>query len=448
MSSAGTSAPPDTGGGQSVDPSQGGAGAPAATCMQSDVVDCDIQNLDGNPSAGCKHGQQHCEQGMLGACSPDPMIVNETCNGSDDDCDGRADEDANLTCFPDGMIGCGADANDAWSCVGSCNTGKRTCRDGTLEGCTGFVGPVDEICTKDGVAADEDCDGLTDEGCACTGTQSRSCYNSTPGTAGVGVCVPGNQACNNGMLGPCTGMVVPADESCANEKADDNCDGMVDNIPNRGAACTVTTNVGACRSGTLQCQGGSALTCVTTAPATETCNMIDDNCDGNVDEPFNLQTDSAHCGNCTTACSAGQSCCAGKCTTGSCMAPPPPPPPGCGTGPACASGSMCCGSSCANTQTDTNNCGTCGTVCAMGDSCCAGKCVNPKTDANNCGMCGSACTLGGKPGCCDSKCVDLLSDANCGTCGHTCGIVQGVTCSCGVVDGGGACMGTVLGICL
>src|SRR5262249_46837566 len=40
--------------------------------------------------------------------------------------------------------------------------------------------------------------------------------------------------------------------------------------------------------------------------------------------------------------------------------------PGHVIGPVCASGQMVCGSSCADTNTDPNNCGDCETVCSSG----------------------------------------------------------------------------------
>ena len=134
----------------------------------------------------------------------------------------------------------------------------------------------------------------------------------------------------------------------------------------RGANCMVATNMGACQSGTLQCQAGKPdLVCVTHAPSDESCNAQDDDCDGKVDETFNLQSDA-------------------------------------------------------------NNCGACGKACATGESCCAGRCANPQNDVNNCGGCARVCASGARPGCCSGSCVDLLGDDNCGSCGHACGLLGGV----------------------
>jgi Group XII secretory phospholipase A2 precursor (PLA2G12)/Stigma-specific protein, Stig1 len=73
------------------------------------------------------------------------------------------------------------------------------------------------------------------------------------------------------------------------------------------------------------------------------------------------QTDPNNCGACGNACSAGDSCQAGKCSSG------------CG-GASCGPPNTCCSNQCVDTQTDPNNCGACGNACSAGDSCQAGKC--------------------------------------------------------------------------
>ena len=67
---------------------------------------------------------------------------------------------------------------------------------------------------------------------------------------------------------------------------DDNCAGGIDEgNPGGGGACS-TGQSGVCAPGTLTCQSAT-VTCVrNVAPSTETCNGLDDNCNGTADEGF------------------------------------------------------------------------------------------------------------------------------------------------------------------
>jgi hypothetical protein len=47
---------------------------------------------------------------------------------------------------------------------------------------------------------------------------------------------------------------------------------------------------------------------------TEVCNGVDDNCDGHIDEGFNLATDAQNCGACGHACAANEDCESRMCT--------------------------------------------------------------------------------------------------------------------------------------
>ncbi len=134
---------------------------------------------------------------------------------------------------------------------------------------------------------------------------------------------------------------------------------------------------------------------------------------------------------------------------------------------ACQSGYAACNGMCVLLPSDVNNCGACGNVCALANatsSCVSGICavascaggfancdsvaangceVNTQTDANNCGSCGTICTGGrtcssGVCSCasgqtlCGSTCVNLAtSPNNCGGCG--------IACLPGHVCAGGAC---------
>jgi hypothetical protein len=61
---------------------------------------------------------------------------------------------------------------------------------------------------------------------------TQACFPFATGKADVGICKSGTQACNKvgefGQLGPCTGAVGPAAETCG-DGIDNDCDGVVDN---------------------------------------------------------------------------------------------------------------------------------------------------------------------------------------------------------------------------
>jgi hypothetical protein len=50
----------------------------------------------------------------------------------------------------------------------------------------------------------------------------------------------------------------------------------------------------------------------------ETCNGVDDNCDGRIDEAFDFTTDRAHCGGCGRACGDGANCLLSVCQESRC----------------------------------------------------------------------------------------------------------------------------------
>jgi Stigma-specific protein, Stig1 len=167
------------------------------------------------------------------------------------------------------------------------------------------------------------------------------------------------------------------------------------------------------------------------------------------DSCVDAAVDPANCGACGTACSDGESCVAGQCSS------------------ACGAGTTDCGGACVDTALDPANCGSCGTACAAGELCsaggcglecvggtalCAGACVDTNVDPANCGGCGVSCSAGetcvggaceivcsgGLTGC-GGACIDISqSKNNCGGCGNACGageLCVGSSCQAGALYG-------------
>jgi hypothetical protein len=138
--------------------------------------------------------------------------------------------------------------------VGACRrTGTNVCStDQTDTVCSVSPGSATaETCN----GIDDNCNGVVDEGV------TQSCYGGPAGTLNVGTCRAGSQTCvvgGTGTWGACTGDVRPVTETC--NGLDDDCNGAVDN----GSATTCTAPISI---GTLNPSGAFTLTGYVAAPA-------------------------------------------------------------------------------------------------------------------------------------------------------------------------------------
>ncbi|MBI5499193.1 MAG: DUF4215 domain-containing protein [Deltaproteobacteria bacterium] len=221
-------------------------------------------------------------------CAFECLVPAEACNGADDDCDGA----------PDDGFACVRDA--ATACVTACGAlGTGTCTgDCALPPAADCASPP-ETCN----GADDDCDGVPDDGFACAAGAAVTCRTS---------CLsPGSGVCSAACELPAGAACVPPAEVC--NGADDDCDGAPDNgFPcRRGTATSCTTTCGSAGTGTctLDCALPAGAACV--APA-EVCNGVDDDCDGVADDGFACAAGTAVA--CTTACgTAGSGACSATC---------------------------------------------------------------------------------------------------------------------------------------
>ncbi len=147
---------------------------------------------DGGDSDLCEEGMWACVGRNSVACSDASGDDVEACNTIDDDCDGMTDEDC--LCVDGTMQTCGTD-------VGDCVAGNQTCAGGVWGTCVGEVSPIAEICN----GRDDDCDGTDDEGDPGGGAVCS--------TGAMGVCDPGTMHCSGGSL-LCVADMLPGLEMC------------------------------------------------------------------------------------------------------------------------------------------------------------------------------------------------------------------------------------------
>ena len=271
-------------------PTHGTGECAAGVCS---IIDCEPGWVDANGTSvdGCEY---ECATSS-GAESPDDGSCSD---GFDNDCDGRTDDtDTDCsTCVPefcdaidndcDGLTDEDFDVDfDAWNC-GACG---HACPGRPNASAICVLGTCDFRCAagwedRDGIAAngceatcvpaaepsEVDCDGRDDD---CDGLTDE---DYLPTTCGRGPCQR-NSICHRGETA-CEPRDPPATTDATCDNIDDDCDGTIDEewVP--------TGCVGACNDGATCSEGVPA--CGTPAPSDATCDGIDDDCDAVNDEDY------------------------------------------------------------------------------------------------------------------------------------------------------------------
>ena len=240
---------------------------------------------------------------------------------------------------------------------GLCRLGQTACDSENRQVCLGEMSPAEEIC--DGF--DNDCDGRVDNGLStdadrdgynapgsctnpvdCDDNEPRAnpytdevcdgidndcdgqvdevgpyeCWTGAEGTIfSESPCQTGVLSCVDGEWGACEGQILPAQELC--DLIDNDCDGDIDEEPyGEGFICGPDTTLGACHYGSQHCVSGEMLCFGAQFPEEEVCDGADNDCDGYVDEDIERLCES-DCGYGAETCSNGE--------WAGCTAPQPAP---------------------------------------------------------------------------------------------------------------------------
>ncbi|RLB54118.1 MAG: hypothetical protein DRJ42_10040 [Deltaproteobacteria bacterium] len=343
------------------------------------------------------------DSGVGDACIP----TAETCNETDDDCDGTVDEGFDTSIDPENCGACGAACNpDPANAAPSCTGG---------------------MCQPDCDLGFADCNGDESDGCEANLARSETC-----GTCDVS-CAPPTPLCQasatlSTCVADCTVGTTLCGTSCIDTETDVlNCSGCGVACPDRPHAVRECMAGGCgfrCDDGWDDCDGDPANGCEASLDDIATCGRCSRTCSRPNTIPSCLgrrcafvceagfldcdrlsstgcevpRTDPANCGACGAVCDTTNA--TGGCGTGACVLTCDMGFADCNT-----DGSDGCE---AHLDDDLMNCGACGAGCSAGEVCTAGACLSSCP-----GACMDDCDVAAPCGCAGDSCDFTCGTSNC-----------------------------------
>ena len=231
----------------------------------------------------CQTGTVQCTGENSIICEGFVRPSEDICDGIDNDCNEIIDDGYDL------------DEDTFTTCNGDCDDNNNTVYPGAPELCDN----LDNDC--DGYVSQDEADLDNDQYAVCDGDCEDNNYHINPGVDEVcnsiddncndvidedipaticgpetnwGSCSYGQNHCVNGEL-TCVGAEYPQAETCDN--VDNDCDGYKDN--NLYQLCETE-----CGQGIEVCYSGDWYDCTAPEPTQELCDGVDNNCNGEVDE--------------------------------------------------------------------------------------------------------------------------------------------------------------------
>lgn len=384
-------------------------------CRSQDVSPEDLERWTGqahgldastNPDAGdggVDGGQDGC------------VPMQEVCNELDDDCDGMADEDFDLSADPLNCGGCGVEcelnpdngASECGSgeCVLSCDPGWGDCNELDDDGCESLLSDPAHCGDCDTTCADPEpfCSGegtafSCASGCGTRTLCGGSCVNTQTSPQHCGECdnacpsrPHASPACESGSCGyvcdtgwhDCDGAAANGCESQLRSLGHCGACGRTCDLPHASETCTTgTCRIVACDTGYGDCNGDASDGCETS-----------------------LSTDVTSCGACGNACPVDPPNASSTCDGGGCRLV-------CDAGFADCDGDAANG--CEASLSSTETCGSCGIRCTESTPVCA-------TDGAGGYVCVAELECSGELSLCSDSCVDTRSDpSHCGGCDQAC----------------------------